>query len=63
MITTRDLLVFIAEVTAAILAVTSIGYFYFTRWSQREKATGRQHIDAHLAEVLREKPADDENDR
>jgi hypothetical protein len=58
MITTRDLLLFMLEGTIAILAVTAIGYYYFTRWSKREKEIGRRHIDAHIAEIMRDKSKD-----
>ena len=54
MIGPRELLIFTAIVTVIIVLVTAVGYYFFTRWAQQERATGRQHIESHLAEVMRE---------
>ena len=59
MIGPREILIFTLVVSAAFLAVTFTGYYYFTRWHNQEKAEGRQHIDAHLAEVMRQSKPDD----
>jgi hypothetical protein len=54
MIGIREIWIFTILVTLAFVAVVIVGFVYFTRWHEREKAEGRQHIDAHLAEILRE---------
>jgi hypothetical protein len=58
-ITNRDLLLFTFGVSAVFLGITGVGYYYFCKWHQREKAEGRQHIDAHVAEVMRDVQKED----
>jgi hypothetical protein len=56
----NQLLIFTGVGALTILVVTGIGYYYFCRWAKKEKETGRRFIDAHLAEVMRDKPEEDE---
>jgi hypothetical protein len=54
MIGPREILIFTLAFSGAFLAVVLIGYYYFCKWHNQEKTDGRQHIDAHLAEVMRD---------
>ena len=50
----REIIVFIIVVTAAFMGVALTGYYYFCRWHNKEKSDGRRHIEAHVAEVMRD---------
>jgi hypothetical protein len=56
---TRDLLIFMAVITAFIGGITGVGWYYFHRWYVDEKTNGKRHIDATKAQIRR----DDRNSR
>lgn len=56
MIGPREVLIFMVAGAAPILIAVGIGYFYFCRWARKEKESGRRFIDAHVSEVIRDRP-------
>jgi hypothetical protein len=44
-----------AVFTSVVGGIVGTGWYYFRKWYLEEEKSGRRHIDAHTAEVLREK--------
>jgi hypothetical protein len=52
-----------AVITGVVIGITGAGWIYFVRWYKSEEASGRRHIDAHMAEVLRERKREREKSK